>query len=240
MKFLVFQHIACEHPGIFRSFLREAQIEWDTVEFDKGDTIPRLDRYDALWVMGGPMDVWEEARYPWLRPEKEAIRNWVVNVKKPYLGVCLGHQLLADAMGGRCVVQRRPEIGILKVELTPGGQCDELFAGIDREIQCLQWHSVEVRELPPASVVLASSSDCSCQAMRVGKNAWGIQFHVELEQNTIDDWAKVPAYVQALEETLGVDELRRMKAEAEPKYPSFQSNAKQLFDNFVSLVESEL
>ena len=78
MKFLVFQHIACEHPGIFRSFLREAQIEWDTVEFDKGDTIPRLDCYDALWVMGGPMDVWEEEKFPWLKEEKASGREVIL------------------------------------------------------------------------------------------------------------------------------------------------------------------
>ena len=164
MKFLVFQHIACEHPGIFRDLMCKAGVEWDTVEFDKGGRIPPLEAYDALWVMGGPMDVWDEVDYPWLGTEKKAIRDWVVNVQKPYLGVCLGHQLLAVAMGGQCAFQKRSEIGILTVELTQEGQSDELFAGIDREIRCLQWHSVEVREPPPSSVVLASSSDCSCHS----------------------------------------------------------------------------
>lgn len=240
MRFLVFQHIACEHPGIFRKFLSNAEIEWDTVALDNGDTIPPMDGYDALWVMGGPMDVWDEDKYPWLRLEKEAIRDWVVDVQKPYLGVCLGHQLLADAMGGQCGPQRRPEIGILTVELNQEGQRDKLFAGIDREIRCLQWHSVEVRKLPPSSVVLASSSDCRCQAMRVGKHAWGVQFHVELEENTIEDWSKVPAYARALEETLGDNSLNRMKADAKHYYPGFQRNSSQLFDNFLSLVSVSL
>ena len=102
MKLLVFQHIECEHPGIFRGLLDGAGIQWDAVELDVGEKIPAFESYDALWVMGGPMDVWDEDECPWLVPEKAAIRHWVCDLKKPYLGFCLGHQLLADALGGVC------------------------------------------------------------------------------------------------------------------------------------------
>ena len=238
MKFLVFQHIACEHPGIFRHMLDQANISWDAIELDEGQDIPPLEGYDALWVMGGPMDVWDEEACPWLVPEKVAIRRWVTEIKKPYLGVCLGHQLLADALGGECAVQARPEIGILTVELTQEGQSDPLFTAIEQEVNCLQWHSVEVREMPPDAVVLASSSDCSCQAMRVGSNAWGIQFHVELEENTIGDWSSIPAYADALEATLGSGALTKMQADAESNYPGFQRNSQQVFENFLAVVDS--
>ncbi|HAA93751.1 MAG TPA: GMP synthase, partial [Rhodospirillaceae bacterium] len=77
MRVLVFQHIEVEHPGIFRDFLHEDGSTWDTVEWDVGDRAPDHHDYDALWVMGGPMDVWEEETYPWLGPEKDAIREWV-------------------------------------------------------------------------------------------------------------------------------------------------------------------
>ena len=77
MKLLVFQHIDCEHPGIFRQFFDETRIEWHAVKLDSGEQIPPLERFDALWVMGGPMDVWDTDSCPWLVPEKEAIRRWV-------------------------------------------------------------------------------------------------------------------------------------------------------------------
>jgi GMP synthase-like glutamine amidotransferase len=113
MRLLVFQHIECEHPGSMRKFLSADGIKWDAVELDAGQGIPSLDDYDALWVMGGPMDVWDVDEHPWLIAEKAAIRTWVSDLDKPYLGLCLGHQLLADALGGTCGPQKPSEIDAL-------------------------------------------------------------------------------------------------------------------------------
>lgn len=124
MRLLVLQHIACEHPGVFRRFLAADGIAWDAVELDEGEPIPELESYDMLWVMGGPMDVWDVDEHPWLVAEKEAIRRWVRELRRPFLGLCLGHQLLADALGGTCGPQRPPEVGILEIELTPEGRSD--------------------------------------------------------------------------------------------------------------------
>ena len=179
MRFLVFQHIAIEHPGIFRDFLAADGIDWDAVELDAGEEIPPLDGYDALWVMGGPMDVWEEDQHPWLVAEKRAIRA-AVERGLPYMGVCLGHQLLGAAMGGRVGKAAQAEVGILDVALTEAGRRDPLFAGMAPVFKALQWHGAEVAAAPPGATVLAQSPLCGVQAMRVGRWAYGLQYHTEL------------------------------------------------------------
>lgn len=234
MKLLVLQHIACEHPGILRTFLAEDGVSWDAVELDAAEPIPQLDAYDAMWVMGGPMDVWDVEECPWMIEEKRAIRRFVRELKRPFLGVCLGHQLLADALGGTCGPQRPPEIGILGISLTKAGTKDPIMSGLPTAFKALQWHSVAVAQPPDDAVILASSPDCRCQAMRVGANAWSMQYHVELEPTTIADWGNVPAYAAALERTHGAGALARMGDDAKPHMQDFTRNARQLYRNFMT------
>ncbi|MEM9277945.1 MAG: type 1 glutamine amidotransferase [Pseudomonadota bacterium] len=236
MKLLVFQHINCEHPGSLRNYLREDGIEWDAVELDEGELIPDLDKYDALWVMGGPMDVWDVADNPWLVSEKQAIRTWVQDLKKPYLGLCLGHQLLADALGGTCGPARPPEIGIMEIELTEEGKADPVFGPLPPRQKCLQWHSVEVAQMPDNAVCLASSRDCRIQAMRVGENAWSAQYHVECEPETVANWGEVPEYAAALEQSLGAGALDKMKSDADAAMAEFEACSRKLYEGFMKAV----
>ncbi len=232
MRLLVFQHIDCEHPGQLRQYLRDDNIDWHAVELDEGEPIPPLEDYDALWVMGGPMNVWDEAEHPWLVAEKQAIARWVRDLKKPYLGLCLGHQLLAEALGGSCGHQTPPEIGVLEVELTEAGLNDPIFKDMPKRQTCLQWHSVCVDQTPQDTVILASSDVCAVQAMRVGDNAWSMQYHVECEPDTVDNWGAIPAYREALESTLGPGALAPIKADADAAMDGFIDNAALLYRNF--------
>jgi GMP synthase-like glutamine amidotransferase len=233
MRILVFQHIACEHPGIFRDFLKADGIPYDAVELDAGENIPSLDRYDALWVMGGPMDVWEEDIHPWLLKEKAAIREAVWQRKMPYFGLCLGHQLLACSLDGAVGKMKAPEVGILDVDLTEAGKQDPLMAGLAPRQQALQWHGAEVTRRPSGAVVLASSPLCATQAMRVGDNAYSLQYHVELTDRTVAEWGEVPAYAASLDATFGVGALPRLEIESTALMPQFNRAAKQLYDNFM-------
>jgi GMP synthase-like glutamine amidotransferase len=231
-RILILQHIAIEHPGIFRTFLAEDGIAWDAIELNEGGHIPDLNGYDALWVMGGPMDVWEKDEYPWLEVEISVIREAVSFQKLPYLGLCLGHQLLAEALGGKVGPAAQPEIGILDVHLTEAGMINPIFEGISNDSKCLQWHSAEVLDAPAGAEILASSDACKVQAMLINGNALGLQYHVEISGETVADWARVPEYEAALARNLGSGAVDRMAADAAGHMNEFNQSARLIYDNW--------
>jgi GMP synthase-like glutamine amidotransferase len=235
MRILVFQHLASEHPGIFRSHFARDGVDWDAVELDEAGSIPSLERYDALWVMGGAMDVWDVDVFPWLIEEKKAIRRWVRELNRPFLGICLGHQLLADALGGTCGPQSPPEVGVFDLDLTAAGRLDPLFDGLAPRFAALQWHSVRVAQPPDGAEVLASSPICRVQAMRAAPRAWGMQYHVEAELEAVREWACVPDYKTSLERTNGPGAMERLQAEIGANAAAFEANAAILYRNFMRI-----
>jgi GMP synthase-like glutamine amidotransferase len=235
VKFLVFQHITVEHPGIFRELMRKDGIVWDTVELDAGEPIPALSAYDALLVFGGPMDVWQEAEHPWLIAEKAAIRTFVKDMRRPFLGICLGHQLLASALGGAVGRMARPEIGVADLRLTPAGRADPLFRGLAQPMTCVQWHGAEVKRLPEHALVLVENEACPIQAMRVYDHAYGLQYHIEVDERTIDEWEEIPAYRCALEAIRGPAGQAELKREVAQGMNAFRATAEPIYRWFREL-----
>jgi GMP synthase-like glutamine amidotransferase len=232
MRVVVLQHLACEHPGIWRDFLREDGADVITAELDAGERIPSLDGADALLVFGGPMNVDEHERFPWLAPETVAIRDAALS-GLPVLGVCLGAQLLARALGAPVTRNPEPEVGLLDVELTPAGVADPIFAGWPRRTPVVQWHS-DTFALPSGAALLASSPACRHQAFRHGRCAYGLQFHPEVTADMVEEWGAIPEYAEAMrrmQSTSGGGPFARVPDEA----PAMAVRARQLYRNFTAL-----
>ena len=239
MKFLSLQHIALEDPGTFKDFLLADGHTLTTIQLDEGDTIPsNLNEFDAMLCMGGPMDTFMEKEYPWLVPEKKAIGEYVLNLKKPFLGFCLGCQLLGEVLGGRVVSSEPPEIGVLDINIIDDAKQDPVFNFLPNSIKALQWHSYEVQGLETIDgvEVIGSSPSTKYQIFGYNNHAYGIQFHIEIRKSTVDDWAAVPEYKNALEQSLGKEALPEMKNSVNLEIDTMMQQCNQLYKNFINII----
>ena len=240
MKILVLQHIKIEDPGYIKDLMIKDGVELTTIELDEGEKIPNdLSKFDAMFCMGGPMDTWMEKKHPWLVDEKKAIKEFVVNLQKPYLGFCLGCQLLGEAVGGKVVKSKPSEIGILEIDFIKSKNNDLLFSSFPDKIKSLQWHSYEVVDLEKKKDVtlIASSSVTKYQIFRYQKHAYGIQFHIEIKDTTVNEWGCVPEYKSALEKELGPDALDKFDLAARENMANMNKYSQILYNNFKKLAQ---
>ena len=239
MNIIVLQHIKIEDPGYIKDLMLLDNVNLTTIELDEGEKIPNdLNKFDAMFCMGGPMDTWMEDKYPWLIEEKKKIKNFVVDLQKPYLGFCLGCQLLGEAVGGKVVKSNPAEIGMMDINFSNKKNMDTLFSSFPNKIKSLQWHSYEVCDLESNKdvTILASSPITKYQIFKYKNHAYGIQFHIEIKDTTVNEWGCVPEYKSALEEQLGDGALEKFDKEAQSNMIEMNNYSKVLYSNFKKLI----
>jgi GMP synthase-like glutamine amidotransferase len=225
MNFLSFQHISIEDPGYIKDLLLADGHHLTTIELDEGERIPAdLNSFDVMFSMGGPMDTWMEVEYPWLEDEKKAIKDFVLNLKKPFVGFCLGCQLLGEVLGGNVVKSQPPEIGFLDIDLQETASQDPLFSSFPNKFKALQWHSYEVQGLDDNSDInlLGSSESTKYQIFNYKNYAY------------VSNWGNVPEYKKALEDMLGEGSLNKMKLESEKYLPEMNQLSLSLYQKIIT------
>lgn len=201
------------------------------VHVGRDGPLPDVTPYRGLVVLGGPMNVDEEERYPFLRDEVRALQQ-ASSLGVPILGICLGAQLLAKALGARVYPAKAKEIGFFRVQLTEEGGRDPLFRTQGRFMTVFQWHG-DTFDLPRDAVTLASSSVCPQQAFRYGRGAYGLQFHLEVTPGMVASWTR--EYVSELA-GLGLQgEAAGMVAQARERAQDLAQQAEEVFGAFAAL-----
>lgn len=230
LRILVLQHASWESPGSFGRILGERGAVMIPVRVDKGEQPPPLSSVDGILAMGGPMSVNDSL--PWIAPEKDYIRR-AVRAGVPFFGVCLGAQLLASSLGAP-VKPADAHYGMHVVELAPGAFTDPLFGGLPRALPVFQWHG-ENFDCPDDATRLAGSPGCPSEAIRVGERAYGIQFHLEVDEELLAGWLATPACAGELVERRGSDGPRLITAELRAAAVRMERCARRVFGGWVDL-----
>ncbi|WP_425053059.1 type 1 glutamine amidotransferase [Psychromarinibacter sp. S121] len=225
--FVILQHEPTAHLALFAPMIADAGHRMTVVMLGQ-DELPPLDDVDALWILGGAMDVFQEDIHPWLIDEKRFIREAVRDRALPAFGICLGHQLMAEALGGSCALGGA-EIGVLDVKVTAPSP---FLTDLPPAFPVLIWHGVEVTSLPPGATCVAKSDDCAVHAIQYGPRAFSMQSHPEVGPDVVADWAAIPAAAIVLAEKLGPGGAERLTADVADRMPELERNARTLFDNW--------
>lgn len=187
-RILVVEHVPHEGLGIIGQGLSGFDLEYMRV-YEAGKAEASPEGYSALIVMGGPMGVYESDIYPFIQDEMDLIKE-AIKKDVPVLGICLGSQLLAGAAGARVYKGGKKEIGWYGLSLTDEGASDRLFLGLPSALPVFQWHG-DTFDLPEGAVNLASSELFPHQAIKVGKRAYGFQFHFEVTEKMVGEWIEI-------------------------------------------------
>ena len=235
-KILVFQHVPYEPLGTLDPLLKQAGFRIRYVNFGRDATQrPSLDGYAAVIVLGGPMNADQIDTHPNLQTEVEILRE-ALERDMSALGICLGAQLLAKALGGRVTRNAVREIGWHDVELTADGQVDPVLSGFAQRQRVFQWHEDGI-ELPANAVHLAHSQASPVQAFRHGEHAYGLQFHLEASASLIERWLSVPVHEAVLAEEIGHIDPDRIRQQVPDNIEALEALSRETFSRWIDRFE---
>ena len=232
MSVLICKNIETEGPGTIEDFLNKKNIAYAIVELSKTAHIPDPADFDTLLMMGGPMSVNEDDIYPYIKKEEKLVRDFIARDKR-VLGVCLGAQIMAKALGARVYKGAEKEIGWYDICITEDGLMDKRIMrlathpqteDIGKTFKVFHWHG-ETFDIPNGAVRLASSDLYPNQAFRYGENAYAFQFHIEVQKAMIFEWLKNEAV-----------DLVKIKAETEELYNDYSAQAYKFYELFFQIV----
>lgn len=228
MATLICKNVNTEGPGTIEVFLKENRIPYTIIDFSRGETVPDMEVFDTLVMLGGPMSVNESNLFPYIDREEALVREFASKGKN-ILGVCLGSQIMAKALGARVYKGDEKEIGWYDIELSEDGTTDPLMlklathpgtGDLSKKIKVFHWHG-ETFDMPEGAVRLAGSRLFRNQAFRYGDRAYAFQFHIEVEKEMVYDWLK------------GEDvDMEKVKAETESLYEVYRARAKNFYEAF--------
>lgn len=234
MKVIIIKHIDIEGPGTIADFLNDMGIPYEVIDVFDGKSLPdSLSNTAAVIILGGPMNVYEEDKYPFLKDEDEFLKE-VIRKDLPALGLCLGAQLIAKAKGAIVKKAREKEIGWFKVSLTRDGLNDPLFQGFSRDIDVFQWHG-DTFEIPEGALKLAESEICPNQAFKIGGKIYGLQFHLEVTEEMIQQW--FDCYRDEIESLKGLVNPIQVISAAKLRSKIYKKQARMFYSNFFKLMQ---
>jgi GMP synthase (glutamine-hydrolysing) len=229
-KILIINHVSNEGPGLIRTFFEGQGWPVELIDFSNGDVLPnKLHGISAVVMLGGPMNVYEEEKYPFLKKEDDFIARLIVE-EMPFLGICLGAQLLAKACQGRVLESKTKEIGWYTVNVTREGRQDSLFSGLPAHLTVFQWHG-DTFEVPEGGTLLAQGTTYKNQAFKVGHYAYGLQFHIEVTPDMVSSW---------MERQKDKVDIKKIIKVSIKKRDLLEKQANAIFSNFQRIVESSL
>ncbi len=235
---VVFQHVAWEILGTFHPLLKQAGFRIRYVNFGRDpQACPKVKDYDGIIVLGGPMGVYETDKYPHLKTEVACLKE-AIDSGKPVLGICLGAQLIATALGAAVKPNGKKEIGWYGLKLTDEGKKDPVLGQLTESETIFQWHGDRF-EIPKGAERLAESDLCDNQAFRYGEKVYGFQFHLEVDEPMVKRWVEVPSNREEIEAMAGPGHLEKILTDTS-RYGARQNElSDKAFGKYISLFSTK-